>query len=130
MKNKFAIILAVAILFAVILGCSSANPFSSKSNNKTNSNQTLTEKAIDSAVPDGVVGIPECDEVMKMLTDIVNNPDDNFAEKAAKRVFANRIKDGLKQAVDVHKGDKAEMAKTCKAVKFQVQKFKQIDGGK
>lgn len=124
MKNKFAIILALAILLAAIVGCSSINPFSSKSN-KTNNNQTLTEKALDTTVPDTVVGIPECDEVMKMLTDLSNDPDDNFAEKAAKRVFANRIKDGIKRAIDDHKEDKTEIAKTCKACKLQIQKFKE-----
>ncbi len=129
MKNNFAIILAAALLLATILGCSSINPFSSKSN-KTNSNQTLTEKALDTAVPDEVLGLAECDEVMKMLTAEANNPDDNFAQKAAKRIFANKVKDGIKRTIDEHKGDKAELAKTCKAFKLQIQKYKEIEGEK
>ncbi len=129
MKNKFAIILAVALLLGAILGCGSINPFSSKGN-KTNSNQTLTEKAIDTVVPDEAVGIPECDEVMKMLTAEANNPDDNFVQKAAKRVFANKIKDGIKRTIDEQKGDKAEIAKTCKAFKLQIQKYKEMESEK
>lgn len=128
MKTELGITAVLAALLAFLTGCSLIKP--SSPNGKTNNNQTLTEKAIDTAIPDAAVGIPECDEIMKMLTDQANDPNDNFAQKTAKRMFANKVKDGIKRTVDEHKGDNTEIAKTCKAFKVQIQRFRELEGEK
>ena len=128
MKTGLGIAIVLAALLAFLTGCSLIK--TSSSNGKTNNNQTLTEKAIDTAMPDAAVGIPECDEIMKMLADQANNASDNFAQKTAKRVFANKVKDGIKRTIDEHKGDKAEIAKTCKAFKVQIIRFRELEGEK
>ena len=128
MKTGSGITVVLAALLAFSTGCSFSKP--STPNGKTNNNQTLTDTALDTAIPDAAVGIPECDEILKTLADQANNPGDNFAQKTAKRLFANKVKDGIKRTIDEHKGDKAEIAKTCKAFKVQIQRFRELEGEK
>ncbi len=132
MKNKFAIILAISLLLASILGCSKINPFTDKAraNDNQASNKTVSDTVLDKTVEDEIIGIPECDEVMTMLTAEANNPDDNFVIKAGKAVFFNKIRDGIKKSIEEHKGDKAELAKNCKAFKGQLNKYKAMDEDK
>lgn len=89
-----------------------------------NSNKTLTDKAVDTTVGESKIGVPECDEVMDMLTAEANNPDDSFVTKAVKQTFINKIKESVKQSVEQNKSDKAELAKNCKEFKAQLEKFK------
>lgn len=127
MKNKIAIILVGAIILLVVLGCGSLNPLSSKEKTNTKtpaSNKTLTDKAVDTTVGDEKIGVPECDEVMDMLTAEANNPDDNFIVKAGKALVFNKIKQSIKDSVEQNKNDKTELAKTCKEAKVQLEKSK------
>ena len=122
MKNKFAFTLALTLLVGAVLGCSSINPFSDKE--KTASNKTLTDKGVDTVVGEEKIGIPECDEVMDMLTAEANNPDDNFVTKAVKQTFLNKIKESIKRSVEENKSNKVELAKNCKDFKKELEKFK------
>jgi hypothetical protein len=89
-----------------------------------NSNATLTDKAVDTAVGESKIGVPECDEVMDMLAAEANNPDDNFVTKAVKGTVLNRIKESIKTSVEENKNDKVELAKNCREFKTQLQKYK------
>jgi len=104
------------------------NPFAgSKTSDSTNSAQkdkTLTDKAVDTAVGESKIGVPECDEVMDAITAEMNNPDDDFVTKAVKATILNRIKDGIRESVEQNKQDTKEMAKTCKEFKTQFEKYK------
>ncbi len=133
MKNTIFASLAITILLVVSLGCSSINPFAddkakpantSSSANKANanSNKSLTDKAIETAVGEGKTGVPECDEIVDMLAAYGNNPDDNFAIRAVKSVVANKIKDELKGVIEENQTDKAELAKACREVKIEFEK--------
>ncbi len=124
MKNRFTTILACALLVAVVLGCSAINPFSEKPAGNTASNKTLTDKAVDTTVGEEKIGIPECDEVMDLLTAEANNPDDNFIIKAAKGVFINKIKETIRTSVEENKTDKTQLAKDCKQAKAELEKYK------
>jgi hypothetical protein len=125
MNNKSTFLIVVVILSMLALGCSSLNPFSgSSSGSSSNDNKTLTDKAVDTAVGESKIGVPECDEVMDLINAEMNNPDDNFITKAAKQTILNRIKDGIRDSVEQNKTDKAEMAKTCKEFKKQFEKYK------
>lgn len=123
MKNTLFASLAITILLLTVIGCSSINPFTDKAS-QTNSNKTLTDKAVDTAVGEQKIGIPECDEVIDAITSELNNPDDNFITKAGKAVVLNKIKESIKTSVEENKGDKAEIAKSCREFKTELDKFK------
>lgn len=116
----------VAALFLVcIIGCSSINPFGDKAKTtQPNANRSLTDKAVETAVGDEKIGVPECDEVMDMLAAETDNPDDNFVTKAVKATFLNKIKQSIKESVEKNKNDKVQLAKTCKEFKSQLEKYK------
>ncbi len=135
MKNTIFASLAITILLVVGLGCSSINPLADdkpkpantsnsavKTNSNANSNKSLTDKAIETAVGEGKTGVPECDEIVDMLAAYANNPDDNFAIRAVKSVVANKIKEELKRVIDENQADKAELAKGCREVKVEFEK--------
>ena len=133
MKNKLSLILAVTILAIVVLGCSSINPFADKStpaNTRANANKTLTDKAVDTAVAEEKIGVPECDEVMDMLTAYGNNPDDNFIVKAGKAMIVNKIRESIRTSVEQNKGDKVELAKNCREFKRELEKYKAEEDAK
>lgn len=94
------------------------------SDSSTNSNKSLGDKAVDTAVGESKIGVPECDEVMDRINAEMNNPDDDFVTKAVKATILNRIKDGIRKSVEENKTDTAEMAKTCKEFKTQFDKYK------
>lgn len=124
MKNSFSMA-ALALLFFVVLGCSSVNPFSESSQpGETTKEETLSDKAVDTTVGKSKIGVPECDEVMDLIDAEMNNPDDNFVTKAVKATVLNRIKDGIRESVEQNKTDTTELAKTCKEFKTQFEKFK------
>ncbi|MBL8182170.1 MAG: hypothetical protein JNL64_11250 [Blastocatellia bacterium] len=138
MKNLFSFTLVLLVVVFVALGCNwsfgdskSSETNTSKSTPSTNSNKTLTDKGVDAVVGEGKIGVPECDEVIDLLTAEANNPDDNFVTKAAKQMFYNKIKEAIKTNIEENKTDKAEMAKNCKEFKTQLDNFKSTqDSGK
>lgn len=109
-------------MLPVILGCGIADRVSNavtetQSNSTvviTNSNKTLTDKAVDTAVGEKKIGIVECDEAMDLLVAQAENPDDNFVTKAVKKTALNTFREQLKQNLENNQTNKAEVAKFCK----------------
>ncbi len=128
MKNTILATIAIAILLVVGLGCSSINPFAEKSiankSTNANSNKSLTDKAVDTAVGEQKIGIPECDEVMDLLSAEMNNPDDGYIVKAGKALVVNQIRDSIKKSIEDNKGDKVAIAKKCTEAKLELEKAK------
>ncbi len=134
MKNKFALLSVLLVLIVAVLGCSSINPLAEKPANKpanktttANSNvanKSLADQAIDTAIGQSKLGVPECDEVMDMLTAYGSNPDDNFAVRATKALVVNQIKESIKQSVEENQTDKVQMAAVCKEAKVELEKYK------
>ncbi|QQS33764.1 MAG: hypothetical protein IPM50_04055 [Acidobacteriota bacterium] len=128
MKNNYTAILALSFVAFAALGCSWMNPFSGGSNGSgggaSSGNKTVTDKAVDTVTGESKIGIPECDEVLDMITAEANNPDDNFVAKAAKNLVFNRIKDGIRDAVKQNTKSKEEMAKLCRDFKQELLKTK------
>lgn len=122
MKSTIFASIALMILLFVGLACSSFDRFGNKTS-QTNSNKTLTDKAVDTAVGEEKIGIAECDEVINAITSELNNPDDNFIKKAGKAVVLNKIKEAIKTSVEENKGNKAEIAKRCREFKKELDKF-------
>jgi hypothetical protein len=126
MNNRSTLIVVLAIILCVGLGCSSINPFSDKGKSGSSSNKTLTDKGIDTIVGGETTGIPECDEVMDMIAAEANNPDDGYIVKATKGLFLNKIKESIKKSVEENKNKNgtADLAKTCGDFKKELDKYK------
>ena len=124
MKNKFVLLLTLAILFVSILGCSYYNPLEGSSNSAVNDNRTLSDKAIDSTIGEEKIGIPECDEVFDFFAEQTKAKDDDFVSKAAREYALNTIRESFKQSIEENKGDPAKLAKECKEFKTQLDKYK------
>lgn len=126
MKNSFAIV-ATLILLSAVLGCSRINPFAD--NKPSNpANKTYTDRAVDTAVGEEKIGVPECDEVMDMITEIANDPGDGFVSKAIKATFINRIKSALRNAIaeskNTNQKNNVDLARECRDFKQQLEKYK------
>jgi len=127
-KQNTVSFLALALLLAVGLGCGFIDQATGPAN--ANANKTLTDKAVDTAVGQEKIGIPECDEAMDLLTAQANNPDDNFVVKAAKGVVVNKIKETIRRSLDENKTDPVQMAKDCMQAKAEFEKYKAEQQGK
>lgn len=131
MKNRSTAGFVAFVLMLSALGCSSLNPISDKSQKTptptptaTPADKTLTDKTVDSTVGDEKIGVPECDEVMDMITAEADNPDDNYIVKAGKALFFNKIKESIRESVEKNKNDRDELAKNCRDYKVQLIKYK------
>ena len=124
------LLFVIAILLPVVLGCGLADRAKKAVSDQsatnsavanTSSNKTLTDKAVDTAVGDKKIGIPECDDAMDILETQANNPDDNFVTKAVKKTALNTFREQLKKNIEENKSDKKEVAKFCKEFKDNME---------
>ena len=132
MKNKFAVIFTSIVLLSIGLGCGLVDRMqkTATSSENANSNKTLTDKAVDTAVGEERIGVPECDEVMDYLAAEANNPDDNFVTKAVKTTLLNKFRAQIKKSLEEEKADKVELAKTCKDFKKNLDTYKAEEDNK
>jgi len=119
MKNTFTLALIVLIILGVGMGCSLAGRAQEKEDNKT-----LKDKAVDIAVGDEKIGIPECDEVVDFFNHEINNPDDDFVTKAVKATALKKFKEKFREAIEENKTDKTELASVCKEFKTNLETYK------
>ena len=115
MKNLFTFGLVLAGL-TVTLGCGliqRAQDEVTGGSNTSNSNRTIEDKAVDVAVGDTKIGIRECDEVVEILNEQINNPEDNFVTKALKRTMLNRFRDQLKKSLEQNPNNKQAVGEFC-----------------
>jgi hypothetical protein len=115
MKNLFTFGLVSAGL-AVTLGCGiiqRAQDEVTGGSNTSNSNRTIEDKAVDVAVGDTKIGIRECDEVVEILNEQINNPEDNFVTKALKRTMLNQFRDQLKKSLEQNPNNKQAVGEFC-----------------
>ena len=124
MKKHFASFAAAACLLFAAMGCGIADRIQQEvtGSDNTNANKPLTDRAVDTAVGEQKIGVPECDEVMDMLATYANNPDDNFVVKAGKAMIVNKIRDAIKTSVAENKTDTVELAKDCRQIKTELEK--------
>ena len=91
-----------------------AEPDTNTTKIEVNSNKSLTDTAVDTAVGEKKIGIVECDDALEILTAQANDPDDNFVTKAMKKTALNTFRDHVKKSLDDSKTDKKEVAKFCR----------------
>ena len=118
-ENLFAVIALVSV---VGFGCGYLG--GSDPSAADNSNRSMTDRAIDTAVGRSNLGVPECDRILDAIELELNNPEDNFVLKAAKATALNRIKDGIRQKIEQNPNDKAGLEKTCREFKTQFDQYK------
>ena len=123
MKNIKSVFL-VALMLIATLGCGIVDRVQREVTGPSNSNKSVSDRAVDTAVGESKIGVPECDEVIDLINAEMNNPDDDFVTKAVKQTVLNRIKDGIRDSVEQNKTDTTELAKTCKEFKAQFDKYK------
>ena len=116
MKNFFTIIIA-GFLLAATLGCGLVSRIQDETTGSSNSNKTIGDKAVDVAVGDTKIGIKECDDVVDILNEQINDPDESFVTKALKRTILNQFRDQLKRSVEENQADKKAVADFCREFK-------------
>ena len=113
MKNFFTFIFAGALL-AATLGCGLVSRLQDETTGSSNSNKTIGDKAVDVAVGDTKIGIKECDDVVDILNEQINDPEESFVTKALKRTILNQFRDQLKRSLEENQADKKAVADFCR----------------
>lgn len=113
MKNFFTFIFAGALL-AATLGCGLVSRLQDETTGSSNSNKTIGDKAVDVAVGDTKIGIKECDDVVDILNEQINDPEESFVTKALKRTILNQFRDQLKRSLEENQTDKKAVADFCR----------------
>ena len=121
MRNKLFLIV---IILPLVFGCGiidrarqAATESGTNSNSPklpVNTNKTLTDTAVDAAVGEKKIGIPECDEALEYLTAEAEDPNDGFVTKAVKKTALNTFRDHVKKNLEESKTDTKEVAKFCR----------------
>ena len=116
MKNFFTIIFA-GFLLAATLGCGLVSRIQDETTGSSNSNKTIGDKAVDVGVGDTKIGIKECDDVVDILNEQINDPDESFVTKALKRTILNQFRHQLKCSLEENLADKQAVADFCREFK-------------
>lgn len=120
MKNNFISAVVGVVLVCASLGCGvseRAQKSISGTESNTNivsSNKSITDRAMDSAIGEGKVGIPECDQVLDIMAEQANNPDDNFVTKAVKQTAMTTAREQIKKRLNASNRNTADTAKFCR----------------
>lgn len=128
MKNKVNTICAAGLLLMFALGCGSLNPLSSSGDGDGTSDRSKTtgDRAVDVAVGDERIGIPECDAVMDELMGQARSEkdDEGYIVKAFRKYWENAIREAIRKSVEENKSDPEKLAGECKKIMAQLQRYK------
>ena len=110
MKNRFNIVLVLAIMLFVVTGCGSLAERATKAvtgegkNPASNGNQTAS---VDPDDDDESTGVPECDQAIKTIDDEItresSNSNDSWAVRGTRRFMFTEMKRGMKSIIEQHK---------------------------
>ncbi len=131
MKNNVCSFIICFVALASVLGCGmssgakkAANTKTTANANSTNANEdSLTNKAINAAVGESKLGIPECDELFDALAVQTSSPDDSVVTRTAKQVFLNKLREDLKKSTEENRNDKVKMATQCRDFKTRFDEY-------
>ncbi|MBX3245163.1 MAG: hypothetical protein KF685_11995 [Acidobacteria bacterium] len=141
MKNKISFLVVLGLLTAAVLGCGGLNPFSGGGDSETSSNRsgsnsgksdTISDKAVDVAVGEEKIGIPECDAVVDELVGQTKskNDDEGYVAKAFRQYWENMIREAIRKSVEENKNDPEKLATECRKIMVQLEKFKKEEEAK
>jgi len=128
MKNKSTYFTILLVVLSVGLGCGISEQIQKQVTDNSNAvnadNKTVVDNAVDTAVSGEKIGVQECDELYDYVGDLVTKGEnENFATKAARQYFLNRIREQVKTSIEQNKNDKVQMAKDCKDYRRQIDAF-------
>ncbi len=134
--------MVLGLLTVAVLGCGSLNPFSDgkesantserTSNTEKAKPDTIGDKAVDVAVGEEKIGIPECDAVVDELVGQTKskNDDEGYVAKAFRQYWENMIRESIRKSVEENKNDPEKLATECKKIMVQLEKFKNEEEAK
>lgn len=120
MKNKT---IKIIVIFTFLLGSFGCSYIDRYTNSSSNSNKTVAEKGVDDVSGEKKIGVKECDDLMDQIERDNKKQDDNFISEAARRVFANEIRDKVRKNIEENKKDPAKQAQECKQYQEQYDKY-------
>jgi len=92
MRNTASLLVTLAVIVSVGLGCSLVGHAEKKDDSDQSSNKSLKDRGVDIVVGDKKIGIQECDDVVDFFNHEIDNPDDDFVTKAIKKTALNQFK--------------------------------------
>lgn len=127
--NKYLSVVAFAIVICAVLGCGKLMDSAQKTatgggnvnTNSVNSNKSITDRAVETAVGEDKVGVPECDDVITTLAAHTNDPEDNVVTKALKLTALNRFREQVRKGLEENKANRADTVKFCKEFKSNLE---------
>ena len=129
MKNKLSVLLVLAIFMAIGLGCNmiwggnkTASSDKSTSSPSSDSNKSVTDKAIEDIADGETTGVQECDDLMKLISEQSQNPDDNWVTKGIRDCAIGQVKKSLRESIEQNKNDKKKMAEQCTDLRNSFEK--------
>ena len=130
MKNKLNVLSVLAIFMFIALGCSmiwgggkkTSSTNTSAPSTSSDSNKSLTDKAIEDVVDGETTGVQECDDLMKLISQQSQNPDDNWVSKGIRDYAIGQVKKSLRESIEQNKNDKKKMAEQCTELKKSFDK--------
>ena len=129
MKNKLSVLLVLAIFMAIGLGCNmiwgakkTASSDKSTSSPGSDSNKSVTDKVIEDVADGETTGVQECDDLMKLISEQSQNPDDNWVTKGIRDYAIGQVKKSLRESIEQNKNDKKKMAEQCTDLRNSFEK--------
>lgn len=124
MKILPAIKSPLFVLLFVVLGCNMAehvenavgrsdNSVANTNINTNKANKTISERAMEMAVGEDLIGIPACDEALELLAAQANDPDDSVITQALKKTALNRFRAEVKRRLEEQKANRTDTEKYC-----------------
>ncbi len=128
MKNKLTAMFVSLIFLALVLGCSSINPFAGKTDSSKSSDST-TDSGLESVIVEKT-GVPECDELSAYVSKLMSSKDEGYVAKATREFILNRYREGIKKSLEENKDNPEKLAKYCKEYKTQLESYKKDEDEK
>lgn len=130
MKNKVNGLIVLILTVWLVSGCGLVETIqktvsgdkNNSSGTTTSSNKSVTDRTIEQIADGETTGVPECDEVIKIFSDQMENKDDNWAAKATKNFVLGQIKKSFRKTLVENKNDNVKLAEQCRDYKVQLEK--------
>ena len=124
MKNKYQLLTALFLLALVSLGCSFL-PGGGSSSGGPQSGNTAGNTAVvtnSNAAPMAKTGIPECDEVVDLITRDMQSQEDGYIAGKIKEMAVDYVKQSIKDSIEQNQGDKTKVANDCRLIKQEYER--------
>ena len=129
MKNKLNVLLVLATIVVVTMGCGGliervqrTATGDNSSPSTSDSNKSTTDRVIEEVADGETTGVKECDDVIAIFAEQAKGTDDNWATKATRDYIIGQMKKSFRESIEQNKQDKDKMAEQCRDYKVQLEK--------